>query len=71
MLLSGTDNHIAGLGVMNEQKGLDPERWDVPGHEGYLKSVLQALASLPSADHHQVITLQRCRNYCKTEAITP
>jgi hypothetical protein len=37
MLLSGTDNHIAGVGVMSEQKGRDPERWNVPGHEGFLK----------------------------------
>lgn len=39
MLLSGTDNHIAGVGVMSEQKGRDPERWNVPGHEGFLKYV--------------------------------
>lgn len=37
MLLSGTDNHIAGVGIMSEQKGRDPERWNVPGHEGFLK----------------------------------
>lgn len=40
MLMSGTDNHIAGVGVMSEQKGRDPERWNVPGHEGFLKYVL-------------------------------
>lgn len=40
MLMSGTDNHIAGVGVMSEQKGRDPDRWNVPGHEGFLKSVL-------------------------------
>lgn len=39
MLLSGTDNHIAGVGVMSEQKGRDPDRWNVPGHEGFLKYV--------------------------------
>lgn len=37
MLLSGTDNHIAGVGCMSEQKGQDPERYNVPGHEGFLK----------------------------------
>lgn len=37
MLLSGTDNHIAGVGVMSEQKGRDPGRWNVKGHEGFLK----------------------------------
>lgn len=37
MLMSGTDNHIAGVGVMNEQKGVDPNRWNVKGHEGFLK----------------------------------
>jgi arylsulfatase len=26
MLLSGTDSHIAGVGVMSKQKGRDPER---------------------------------------------
>ncbi|KAK5175744.1 uncharacterized protein LTR77_000883 [Saxophila tyrrhenica] len=46
MLLSGTDNHIAGLGIMNEQKGMDPERWDVPGHEGYLNHSVAALSEL-------------------------
>lgn len=40
MLLSGTDNHISGVGVMSEQKGRDPDRWNVPGHEGFLKYVL-------------------------------
>jgi hypothetical protein len=36
MLLSGTDNHIAGVGVMSEQRGWDLERWNKRGHEGYL-----------------------------------
>ena len=52
MLMSGTDNHIAGIGVMVEHKvkeaklsrtridacyqQRDPERWNLPGHEGYL-----------------------------------
>jgi arylsulfatase A-like enzyme len=36
MLMSGTDNHIAGVGVMSEQRGWDLERWNKRGHEGYL-----------------------------------
>jgi len=36
MLMSGTDNHIAGVGVMSEQRGWDLERWNKKGHEGYL-----------------------------------
>lgn len=47
MLLSGTDNHIAGVGVMSEQKGRDPERWNVPGHEGFLKYEQTILPLLP------------------------
>ncbi|KAJ3782438.1 alkaline-phosphatase-like protein [Lentinula aff. detonsa] len=43
MLLSGTDNHIAGVGVMSEQKEHDLARWDVPGHEGYLNLRVAAL----------------------------
>ena len=39
MLLSGTDNHLAGMGVMSEQRGNDLERWDVPGHEGYMSEL--------------------------------
>lgn len=36
MLLSGTDNHLAGVGVMSEQRANDFERWNKRGHEGYL-----------------------------------
>ncbi|CAL5874141.1 uncharacterized protein PFLUO_LOCUS8429 [Penicillium psychrofluorescens] len=46
MLLSGTDSHIAGVGVMSEQKGRDPERWNVPGHEGFLNHDVAALSEL-------------------------
>jgi len=34
MLLSGTDNHIAGLGNMGEM--IAPEQKGKPGYEGYL-----------------------------------
>lgn len=36
MLMSGTDNHISGVGVMSEQRGWDFDRWNKRGHEGYL-----------------------------------
>ena len=39
MIMSGTDNHIAGVGIMYEYKSLDPERWNLPGHEGYLSKL--------------------------------
>ncbi|WVF67032.1 hypothetical protein IAT40_001775 [Kwoniella sp. CBS 6097] len=43
MIMSGTDNHIAGVGVMYEHKQMDPERWNVSGHEGYLNHDVAAL----------------------------
>ncbi|KAL0578679.1 hypothetical protein V5O48_003299 [Marasmius crinis-equi] len=46
MLLSGTDNHIAGVGVMSEQKEFDLKRWDAPGHEGYLNYRVAALPEI-------------------------
>ena len=39
MLMSGTDNHIAGVGVMSEQRGWDLDRWNKRGHEGYLSEL--------------------------------
>lgn len=44
MLLSGTDNHIAGLGEMFETICRIPEFRGKPGHEGYLN---QRVAALP------------------------
>ncbi|ODO07742.1 hypothetical protein I350_03318 [Cryptococcus amylolentus CBS 6273] len=47
MLLSGTDAHLAGLGVMYEfiasSTARDPERWNRPGHEGYLNHDVAAM----------------------------
>jgi len=43
MLMSGTDNHIAGVGVMSEQRGWDLERWNKKGHEGYLSQYIDRL----------------------------
>lgn len=42
MLLSGTDNHIAGLGNMGEM--IAPEQRGMPGYEGYLNKRVVSLA---------------------------
>lgn len=42
MLLSGTDNHIAGLGNMGEM--IAPEQQGKPGYEGYLNERVISLA---------------------------
>lgn len=44
MLLSGTDNHIAGLGNMGEM--LAPEQRGKPGYEGYLNDRVVSLAEV-------------------------
>ncbi len=44
MLLSGTDNHIAGLGAMAE--GIAPNQLGHPGYEGYLNFDVVSAASL-------------------------
>ena len=36
MIMSGTDAHMAGVGVMCEFAEGNRERWNRPGHEGYL-----------------------------------
>lgn len=47
MLLSGTDNHIAGLGQMNEFAERIPERFGgKPGYEGYLNFKVAALPEI-------------------------
>ncbi|KAK2763692.1 hypothetical protein FQN54_009308 [Arachnomyces sp. PD_36] len=57
MLLSGTDNHIAGVGVMSEQKGRDPDRWNVKGHEGFLNHDVAALPEiLQDEGYHTLIS---------------
>ncbi|KAF7975825.1 hypothetical protein HWV62_8375 [Athelia sp. TMB] len=57
MLLSGTDNHIAGVGVMAEQKSADYKRWDAPGHEGYLNYRVAALPELlQDAGYHTLLS---------------
>ncbi len=44
MLLSGTDNHLAGLGNMGEM--LAPEQRGKPGYEGYLNDRVISLAEV-------------------------
>jgi arylsulfatase len=44
MLLSGTDNHLAGLGNMGEM--LTPEQQGKPGYEGYLNDRVVSLAEV-------------------------
>jgi len=44
MLLSGTDNHIAGLGNMGEM--LAPEQRGKPGYEGHLNNRVAFLAEV-------------------------
>lgn len=48
MLLSGTDNHIAGLGQMSEFSNLHPDKFDKPGYEGYLNDRVAALLEILS-----------------------
>lgn len=51
MLLTGTDNHIAGLGNMGEM--LQPEQIGQPGYEGYLNDRVAVLAEvLRASDYH-------------------
>jgi arylsulfatase len=46
MLLSGTDNHIAGLGDMAERSISIPEERGQPGYEGYLNDRVVSVAQL-------------------------
>ncbi|NQY88388.1 MAG: arylsulfatase [Colwellia sp.] len=55
MLLSGTDNHIAGLGIMGED--LTPELEGKPGYEGYLNTRVASLPELfKNAGYHTYMT---------------
>lgn len=44
MLLTGTDNHIAGLGTMGE--GISPEQKGKPGYEGHINDRVVTLAEV-------------------------
>lgn len=46
MLLTGTDNHIAGFGNMAEQVPNFPEQMGKPGYEGYLNDRVVSIAQL-------------------------
>lgn len=45
MLMSGTDSHLAGLGVMNAARARDDQKGQ-PGYEGYLNFRVASLADL-------------------------
>ncbi|AUW59368.1 arylsulfatase [Sphingobium sp. SCG-1] len=53
MLLSGTDNHRAGLGTMAEL--IAPNQKGKPGHEGYLSPNVASLAELLSANGYRTL----------------
>lgn len=46
MLMSGTDNHIAGLGQMTEHMASNVNYKDQPGYEGYLNFRVAALSEI-------------------------
>lgn len=41
MLVADIDNHLAGVGLMSEQRSNDYKRWNKRGHEGYLSEFLR------------------------------
>ncbi|PBN41824.1 arylsulfatase [Sphingobium sp. D43FB] len=53
MLLSGTDNHRAGLATMAEL--VAPNQKGKPGHEGYLSPKVASLAELLSANGYRTL----------------
>ncbi|GEO10097.1 arylsulfatase [Segetibacter aerophilus] len=57
MLLSGTDNHIAGLGNMAENVSYYPEQVGKPGYEGFLNNRVVCVAQLmKDAGYHTYIS---------------
>lgn len=53
MLLSGTDNHRAGLGTMAEL--IAPNQKGKPGHQGYLRPEVASLAELLGGNGYRTI----------------
>lgn len=53
MLLSGTDNHLAGLGTMAEM--IRPNQKDKPGYEGYLRADVATLAERLSTGGYRTL----------------
>ncbi|SCU82344.1 LAFA_0C10638g1_1 [Lachancea sp. 'fantastica'] len=57
MLLSGTDNHLAGLGQMAEYARGFPEKFaGKPGYEGYLNFRVAALTEILSPEYYTLIS---------------
>lgn len=57
MLLSGTDNHLAGLGQMAEFARGYPDLFDgKPGYEGYLNFQVAALPEILSPEYYTLIS---------------
>ncbi len=57
MLLTGTDNHIAGLGNMAEHVQYFPEQIGHPGYEGFLNNRVVSIAQLmKDAGYHTYIS---------------
>jgi len=57
MLLSGTDNHIAGVGMMSEARGKNSERFNAPGYEGFLNHNVAAVSEiLQDNGYHTLIS---------------
>lgn len=53
MLLSGTDNHLAGLGTMAEL--VAPNQKGKPGHEGYLRHDVATLAEILASSGYRTL----------------
>lgn len=53
MLISGTDNHRAGLGTMAEL--ISPNQKGKPGHEGYLRADIAALPEILRANGYRTL----------------
>ncbi|KAF5101969.1 hypothetical protein D0Z00_000624 [Geotrichum galactomycetum] len=57
MILSGTDNHLAGVGEMFEIVATNPHLREKPGHEGHLSTKVAALPEILSdAGYHTIIS---------------
>lgn len=55
MLLSGTDNHVAGVGTMAESLRLTPALAGRPGYEGYLNDRVASVAELLSQGGYRTV----------------
>ncbi len=55
MLMSGTDNHIAGVGTMAESLSLTPALAGQPGYEGFLNDRVASVAELLSQGGYRTV----------------